>query len=1054
MMTGITQHWAMPSKDVWSEIKETLADVPPRAEVRWVSYSLRPPKHIRSWLLERELTIEFVGRKPGGNLYFRSRDLDKVRVLTTTGLCKAYFYEDTPNAFDSDFDEDPDPPGPLHAKFIVARWGGGGGLRYRLVAGSFNADGSSLGESCESLLWTSNQGSGEKAWADAGKLIERAEEVRVEHIHEGPSSGGPLEFDDPPARNPPKPRRHPPRRRPPATYPAGWLGLLKEALDGFLCNWPAHGQDWQWDQYKELDERQNQRVKRGEVPFLLLYLPVGVGKTFIALRWLLEQLSDDAAGVFLVPNQWVQLSVRSDLEKVVRRAAELSGGGYGAYRFEDLAAAAESHLRVLRPSEIRKFRGTASAVVADECHNWSPFSRGAEGQYTWALNQLRDRKPPVLGLSATPCRVEVGKYVVRHFVHAFCLHPDPEAQVSPDMTLDGAVQGGLLAKPRFRPLLEDRLGEVRSVLRAGRSDLVRMGDYSPVTLREVWEVLARDLRSLVDEILDKAEYHRAGRAVVFIPPVTAEQTTPFVNELKKRVGQRWGNGAVFDFRSAGAQGRAASETFKAFCSSPRQPGHPPILVTIDRFSEGVSVNDLDLLVMLRATLSPRIAVQALGRGLRLHPETDKTNCVVLDAVLFQERLDEWDPSKQESEWEEPSPPETPIRKGGPIDLLAGLAESRSFQDVPEPRRWAFAKALLVDQLRPLLQRLHVDSEGLRDHLEWQLVYENGEEVRFTLGSAEEAWLERVANHPRLSIPGRHDDRPGLEQRLEAWLFELDEWVDGRWVDPGRAQRLLELLTEDELRSIYWRSGIEDSQFTHDRARTIARLGAEDAPWGLIAHLLPLRIGGALEDLLGSEARLPGVRRSLAVRRWLTGIEPSSTPKPGGLQVVGDLLYSRALSLVLERLGLDSSGYKGERISRLENWKGTIGQLLDALTEEDFDRLVGGYTTEEREFKVFAMACGSEDEHFWSDLLAPESAAELLCGLIGDVDLPRFGDLLEVGDDREEIEETLAAGEVDLGLRLLVAALTDSSLAEGAWALELVGTSRSEQEQEITELLSD
>ena len=88
---------------------------------------------------------------------------------------------------------------------------------------------------------------------------------------------------------------------------------------------------------------------------------------------------------------------------------------------------------------------------------------------------------------------------------------------------------------------------------------------------------------------------------------------------------------------------SARDRFELFRTAHVSPGRPAVLVTVNRFSEGVSVNDVDTLIMLRATLSPRVATQALGRGLRLDPERPDKTCRVLDAVGFLDRYQRWEP---------------------------------------------------------------------------------------------------------------------------------------------------------------------------------------------------------------------------------------------------------------------------------------------------------------------------------------------------------------------------------------------------------------------------
>jgi DNA repair protein RadD len=57
-------------------------------------------------------------------------------------------------------------------------------------------------------------------------------------------------------------------------------------------------------------------------------------------------------------------------------------------------------------------------------------------------------------------------------------------------------------------------------------------------------------------------------------------------------------------------------------------GHLTAITNVDVFTVGFDVPEVDLIAMLRPTMSPGLFVQMAGRGTRLAP--DKKNCVLLD----------------------------------------------------------------------------------------------------------------------------------------------------------------------------------------------------------------------------------------------------------------------------------------------------------------------------------------------------------------------------------------------------------------------------------------
>jgi ATP-dependent helicase IRC3 len=93
---------------------------------------------------------------------------------------------------------------------------------------------------------------------------------------------------------------------------------------------------------------------------------------------------------------------------------------------------------------------------------------------------------------------------------------------------------------------------------------------------------------------------------------------------------------VDHFREAGIDARFVHEkvrprereaTLQAF-----RNGEFPVLVNCGILTEGADFPAVDCVLMARPTRSANLFIQMLGRGLRLSPDTGKTNCLVLDLV--------------------------------------------------------------------------------------------------------------------------------------------------------------------------------------------------------------------------------------------------------------------------------------------------------------------------------------------------------------------------------------------------------------------------------------
>lgn len=538
----------------------------------------------------------------------------------------------------SEADGEDSPYGPLHAKLLVARTPAGSA---QALLGSANLSGPSLTRYTELLYRIPAGPHAEEAARIAARLWEAARDIdpedcaaddsgaavvpraayrttrntEVEVKYEGtPRSVGsatkwrdekpdPLEFAPPPET---------PRR----------LKNLIALVDDLLGNWPSPGSDEQLRIFRSLAREQHR--------FNILYLPVGVGKTLIAYRWLLRHVSiaraqgaRTATALLCLPNEWVEKSVRHDLE---------------SRNILDESVVRISKISLMFEHDFSEF----AAVVLDECHNWSPTGTPETSAYARAYAEIRRRKTvKLLGLSATPCRMDQRAFNVSTFASAFM--QVQRKQFQPRMLLREAVDAGFIVRPRFVPLrLEDnKLDEIQTILGRGR---IVWGDYAGTVLRNVWEVLNGDPRALAEAIWEVVKRNKRRRIVVFVPPVGTGSDI-FLGEMAAVFGE----GNVHNFLSRDktqAQARAVFDEFRHGVATPRKP---LVLITVERFAEGISVPDIDAIVMLRATLSPRVFIQAIGRGLRLCPDAGKTDCLIIDPLGIEEKFNNFEASLTGSE---------------------------------------------------------------------------------------------------------------------------------------------------------------------------------------------------------------------------------------------------------------------------------------------------------------------------------------------------------------------------------------------------------------------
>lgn len=674
-------------RGVWSEVRPWLANLPTGAEIIWLTYNFGAPDLVLSHIAEHGHRLAVLCAFPGSDesqpsvhpaawrRYRRYVDHEEFEPLR--GVKEPEPAADAEDAI-----------GLLHAKAIVAKRGDS----YLAVVGSFNFTGQALEENAETFTELT-PADAEALWNEARALMAspQVEEVEEEHCSDRPQRRDePIEYPGAPSEvGEDAPARHPPVD--PTSYRPVERACLLEALDQMLRSWPpGHPRgDTQWNILGELLEREDAWEETW--PFVdVLYLPVGVGKTFIALRWLLGHVEEDRAraghcGVYLVPNEWIQRSVERQLGLVVDRAVEIASERDAALTKNDIERAAGGMIRVVRPSDLRRMplaHEQICATVADECHNWNPLvdenQVAVRWSYTSVVNDLDAHVDgPVLGLSATPCRFNVGRFSVPEFVSRFRgVHEEDE--VRPFMTLRTAIESGFLSRPEFVDILQPaEREEVRGILSAGGATY-EWGDYSRITLSKVWEALDANRAELLERLMGAIKAHKSKRVLVFIPPVH-ERADEFVEELGMRIEDHSGEGSFVDFRAtAGYTQAEAANAMVRFRDYRSRPGFPAVLVTIDRMAEGVSVDDIDLMLMLRATLSPRVVVQSLGRGLRRKPGRREQVCHILDAVEFEQHLRLWDELRPQSTSvpAERLPPPVPRIRNAPKrpDVLPRLAE--------------------------------------------------------------------------------------------------------------------------------------------------------------------------------------------------------------------------------------------------------------------------------------------------------------------------------------------------------------------------------------------
>ena len=239
--------------------------------------------------------------------------------------------------------------------------------------------------------------------------------------------------------------------------------------------------------------------------------------------------------------------------------------------------------------------GRRRLVIIDECHLLSEDENSMYRQVLAKLGEL-DPKMRVLGLSATPYRTKDGKLT------------EQENAIFTDVAYD-------LNKDFARLVEEGYLAPLTSVKTPVEVNLkgvhIQGGDYNS---KEVQAAVGNDvlLEQACNVMVNEGRYRRSW--IVFVSGI---KNAVRVREMLERRGI-----VVRDVTSANTAAVNA-QAIAAFRS-----GQVRCLVSANQLTTGFDVPQIDLIAVLRPTVSPSLHVQMLGRGTR--PCPGKVDCLVLD----------------------------------------------------------------------------------------------------------------------------------------------------------------------------------------------------------------------------------------------------------------------------------------------------------------------------------------------------------------------------------------------------------------------------------------
>lgn len=328
--------------------------------------------------------------------------------------------------------------------------------------------------------------------------------------------------------------------------------------------------------------------------------PTGTGKSFIGFK--LCEDNPDKKVLWLAPSEYIFDTQIENLKK----AAD-------GYTPENISFCTYARLMNMTDDEITALQ--PDMVIYDEYH------RGGAQCWGQGIERLREQFPqiPMLGLSATNIR-----YLDNQRDMAKELF---DGNIASHMTLGEAIVRGVLDPPKYVLSIYAYQKDLEKYeYRAKHAKNKAVRDKAQKCL----EALRHKLENAdgLDVIFDKHMTDRHGKYIVFTPDYESMQEyMGLVNNWFWKIDREPQVYSVY------SDDPAASKEFDDFKAD--NSDHLRLLFCIDALNEGIHVDDISGVILMRPTISPIIYKQQIGRALSASKSKEP---VIFDIVNNIENL--------------------------------------------------------------------------------------------------------------------------------------------------------------------------------------------------------------------------------------------------------------------------------------------------------------------------------------------------------------------------------------------------------------------------------
>lgn len=340
--------------------------------------------------------------------------------------------------------------------------------------------------------------------------------------------------------------------------------------------------------------------------------PTGTGKSFIGFK-LCEDHPDERV-CWLSPSKYI---FHTQLENLMAAS--------GGYRPDNVEFITYAKLMNMTGEEIGRIR--PDYIILDEFHR---CGASAWGQGVDRLLERYDGTP-LLGLSATAIRYLDGQRDMSDELF--------DGHIASKMTLGEAIVRGILNPPVYVQTVYSYADDIDRYM--GRVGKIRNRERR----RQAEDILGRLKRALdkaegLDEMFDEYMTDRTGKYIVFCANYGAMLDA--MGKCREWFHRIDGSPRCYSLYS---DDPGASGSFRAFKADVERD-HLRLLFCIDALNEGIHVEDISGVVLLRPTISPVVYKQQIGRALSA---SKKTEPVVFDVVNNIENLYSIDAVREEME---------------------------------------------------------------------------------------------------------------------------------------------------------------------------------------------------------------------------------------------------------------------------------------------------------------------------------------------------------------------------------------------------------------------